>query len=517
MNTKNTLLCVRYLFIAIALLLFATPGSFAQNLFYFHDYSGDHLWSNPENWFERLKPSDATAEVGIHTDVIIDEDVDILRIWDFTNCNLTIQSGKKLTVRESISWSLGGIIILEDGAQLLHQEYYLAAKVQKNVKAYDTDTHRWDLIASPIVEDVVPSIENGLLTEPESGFALYTYNEESHLWTNYKETPFSISNGYGYLYANSLDTTIAFFGNVRSCTAPAEIPLSYHTNNSNLAGCNLVGNPFPCNAFVDKSYYILSENSNSLIAVALSSHTPISPCLGIIVKAEEANETVTLCHESPQTSEHQGYIEITAAKSNAQNLILDQALLSFNAGDDLSKLALYEDAPSIYFTKENRDLAILSIDSTGMLPLKFKAVEDGSYTLHFEPKDVSLSYLHLIDNITGINVDLLSTPNYTFNATSNDYASRFKLVFDPHYGIEEDGTSTISETFAYYANGEIIINDVETSHSTSLQIIDMMGHVVVTHIGDAINRVSTNGLAKGVYVLRLNTADGIQMQKIVIQ
>lgn len=514
MNTKFTSFRPKRLLMTMCIALFCITGAYAQNYFHFQNFSGDHLWSNPENWTDGLKPNEDTAEVEIYADVIIDEDVDILRLTSFTICDLIIQSGKKLTVRGTISWDSGSDFIIEDNAQLMHQGYYFQAKVLKRISAYDESKNRWNLIASPIQHDIMPSMENGFLTNPESGYALYTFNEENHEWINFQETPFAISNEHSYLYANALDTTLVFDGFVRSAATPAVVNLSYHTANNNLAGCNLVGNPFPCNAFVDKSYYILNETSNSLIAVALSSHTPISPCVGIIVKTEEAYKTVTFCHESPQTYEHQGYIEITAAKSNAQNLILDQALLSFNVGDDLGKLALYEDAPYIYFTKDNRDLAILSIDSTNMLPLKFKAVEDGSFTLHFELKDLNLNYLHLIDNITGTNVDLLSTPNYTFNANTNDYASRFKLVFDPHYGIEENGTSTSQEAFAYNENGEIHLV-IETQDLSSLQIIDMTGRVIIKR--DAINCVSTSGIPPGVYILRLETQNEVRTQKIVIQ
>jgi hypothetical protein len=40
-----------------------------------------------------------------------------------------------------------------------------------------------------------------------------------------------------------------------------------------------------------------------------------------------------------------------------------------------------------------------------------------------------LDYLHLIDNLTGADVDLLQMPEYTFTAKTTDYASRFRLVF----------------------------------------------------------------------------------------
>ena len=69
---------------------------------------------------------------------------------------------------------------------------------------------------------------------------------------------FALVNEHSYLYANALDTTLVFEGNARNAAAPAEIHLSYHASTNNQAGCNLVGNPFPFNAFADRSYYVLN-------------------------------------------------------------------------------------------------------------------------------------------------------------------------------------------------------------------------------------------------------------------
>ena len=317
------------------------------------------------------------------------------------------------------------------------------------------------------------------------------------------------------MYANALDTTLLFEGTTVGYSAETTLP--YHEENGALAGCNFIGNPLPCYAFLNRSYYVLSEESNSLIAVANSATKSIAPCTGILVDSNGPEDNKVNFSYMPffQYLGSQGYIEITAAKSNAPTLVLDQALLSFNPEDDLAKYALFENSPKVYFTKDGKDLTILSVDSVDVQSLKFDAGENGTYTLHFELKDLNPEYLHLIDNMTGANIDLLTTPQYTFNATTTDYASRFKLIFDPHYGVGEDGPSADSEAFAYYANGEIVINDVETCHGASLQIIDMTGRVIMKR--DAINRVSTSGLAKGVYLLRLDMTNGIRTQKIVIQ
>ena len=68
--------------------------------------------------------------------------------------------------------------------------------------------------------------------------------------------------------------------------------------------------------------------------------------------------------------------------------------------------------------------------------VSFKAKENGTYTISVDVDNVEMDYLHLIDNLTGDDVDLLaagpstgSGASYTFTAKTTDDANRFKLVF----------------------------------------------------------------------------------------
>ena len=149
--------------------------------------------------------------------------------------------------------------------------------------------------------------------------------------------------------------------------------------------------------------------------------------------------------------------------------------------------------------------------------IRFACDEDGEYTMTWNTQNGEFSYLHLIDNITGADIDCLSKSEYKFSARISDYNSRFRLMFG-YTGIEEneeDGPSTGSgtdEPFAYYANGEIHL--METQDSASLQIVDMLGQVIVNT--DVARNVSTNGMAPGVYVLRMTTKNGTRTQKIIL-
>ena len=105
-------------------------------------------------------------------------------------------------------------------------------------------------------------------------------------------------------------------------------------------------------------------------------------------------------------------------------------------------------------------------------------------------------------------VDLLQTPEYTFNAKVTDYESRFKLVFV--CGDANDDNDGDNDTFAFISNGNIIVNGTGT-----VQVIDMMGRIIVS--GDAKHCVSTRGFVPGVYVIRLIDGENINVQKIIVR
>ena len=108
--------------------------------------------------------------------------------------------------------------------------------------------------------------------------------------------------------------------------------------------------------------------------------------------------------------------------------------------------------------------------------------------------------------MTGNNVDLLVNPSYSFEARSDDYASRFNLVFSANDNNED-------ETFAFISNGNIIVNGEGT-----LQVIDMLGHIIDQRdVETSYYGVSTDAMTPGVYVLRLINGDDVKTQKIVIQ
>jgi hypothetical protein len=151
---------------------------------------------------------------------------------------------------------------------------------------------------------------------------------------------------------------------------------------------------------------------------------------------------------------------------------------------------------------------VVKAEAQGEMPVNFRAAENGTYTLTINPEGVEMNYLHLIDNMTGMDIDLLQTPSYTFEATTRDYESRFRLVFA--------GASTGSATddnFAFFSNGNLIINN---DGNATLQVIDITGRIISS---ESVNgSVSTTlNATPGVYMLRLINGENVKVQKIVVR
>ena len=290
----------------------------------------------------------------------------------------------------------------------------------KTINAYSGNGGYY-LISIPF-EEVDPETVEHML---DNNFDLYKFDESRNLeWINYKAGSYNLEAGKGYLYANSNDVTLAFTGTPYSGTG--EVALAY-TPNANCTGWNLIGNPYACNATLDKPYYRLNDEGSALRTE--TENTAIAAMEGVFVQTSAADQTAIFTAQASKSDQQVlAYTNIVVC-SNKGN-VLDNAIIRFDGGATLGKFQLNANSTQVYFTQEGKNYAIIDADDAGEIPVSFKAEENGNYTLNFSHEAVSLSYLHLIDNLTGADVDLLQSPSYHFNAKTTDYAHRFKLVFD---------------------------------------------------------------------------------------
>ena len=380
----------------------------------------------------------------------------------------------------------------------------------KDITGYQNGNGNWYLIASPFADDAAPTTV-GMITNDEGEgedaihtFDLYWFNQSEQLeWRNYRQVPFDLVNGKGYLYANKNDVTLTFTGTPIEGTTK-EVPL-VKDDNAEFPGWNLVGNPFATKASLDLPYYRLNQGSSALNTY--TENTEINVLEGVFVQATDQTPSANFTKVSTESKRvSQLNIKVTRNRSS----VLDNAIIRFDDGTTLGKFQLNPSSTKVYFTQGDQDFAVVRSANESEMPVSFKAEENGIYTLSFDTEGVSFDYLHLIDNVTGNDVDLLANPSYSFEAKTTDYEGRFKLVFVAN---SEDGPSTGSGTFAFNSNGNWIISN---EGEATLQVIDVNGQILKSENINGCGNVNVN-VAAGVYLFRLVNGDIVKTQKVVIK
>ena len=369
--------------------------------------------------------------------------------------------------------------------------------VTKTIAGYGEGEGGYVLLASP-VGTVNPAHVAHML---DNAYDLYAFDQAEDLeWRNYEANAFDLEPGKGYLYANSEDVTLIFPGT--PYTGNGEVTLS-KAEGVEWSGWNLVGNPFNETVYLadGRGFYTMNGDGSEIIAVTSGS---IEAMEGIFVIAGEDGETLTF---TTTESANNGRSMLALNLSHGHGII-DRAIVRFNEGDLLPKFQIKSNSTKVYIPQDNKDYAVVNAERAGEMPVNFKARENGTYMLSLSSEEVVFNYLHLIDNMTGNDIDLLVTPSYSFEAKTTDYASRFKLVF-----VTKDGPSTESDAFAFNSNGRWFISN---EGSATLQVVDVNGRILSSETVNGSVSKAINA-APGVYVIRLINGNDVKTQKIVVR
>ncbi len=460
-------------------------GATANDTFTFTDYNKDYVfltegnWDVDANWNGNAVPADGS-------DVVI-------------MANTTVPSG--YTVNANNIDLYGGNLTIAEGGQLVSNSA-VNATVEKNISAYTIIQNQgallsngWYFISSPITDDYMPA---GSMVEND--YDLYRLNPTTTIWENYKEHTgnaapgFNLTNGRGYLYANSELTTLSFTGALKPYAASESVGVS--------AGWNLIGNPFTYNVYANRSFYKMNEDLTGIEAVSAFSTSPIAPCTGILVEAETIGDVIFSEEAPTQSQGHNGSLQIALNQAGTRgNAMLDKAIVSFNEGSELGKFYFGTQNANIYIPQNGNEYAIAFSNRQVNIPLNFETTETGTYTISFEGEEINLNGIYLIDMLAGREIDLSVNPRYTFIGSSADRSERFMIVFSD---VNSD-----NDVFAYQNGNDIIVNG-----EGELQIFDITGRSVMTTTISGMETLCVP--ATGVYIFRLIGPE-IKTQKIVIR
>ena len=477
-------------------------------------------WSGAGNWSGNALP-------GVYDDVTISANCVLDR--DATVANLTVANGKTLTIQSGMTLTVTGTLTntavtgwgIKDGAQLINASPNVGATAEKNVRAYsDSNPAGWYTIASPV--DAMPIEGSDFLTV---SYDLYRYEESNtnqDEWENYKaghEDFTTFENGRGYLYANSNSFSPAFKGvlNVAEVTRT----LTYTERPDDLSGFNLIGNPFPHviykgrggainNANLASGYYTLTNEG------AWHVHTyddAIQPGQGILVKTV-ANIDLTISKSNAPATFESGNakaavdrMEMTVTGRGGE----DRCFAYFCPGIGLDKIDSMDAAvPNLCIRDNEKNYAIAHIDSQAeSLDLMLSTNQSERLVLTVKTKNYDFDYLHLIDRITGDDIDLLEQPEYSFQATGEESEPRFMIVFRQTTGVEENQ----QQSFCFVKDKMLCFN---TEGQGQLTITDALGRVVKS-VDRKGNAIPIHDLQAGIYIVRLVCGNVVMTQKVIMQ
>ena len=369
----------------------------------------------------------------------------------------------------------------------------------------------------------------------------YDETEDATYW--YTLNDFKADHN-AYLYANYDQTDLHFTGPLY--TQDSMVYRLYAATNADdvVFGTNLLGNPYPCNARitvgeeVQEVFYQMEIDMNSKKAVrcdvmptTIVQEGPnkhdivIAPMTAVFFLSNRASDwqgdgpTVTFKPYDPDDPNNTTSIDYVRGENVNRNLnqlcievheadtLRDRVYVKTGEGSSCSKFIFNPYTPKLFVPMGDKDYALAYTDGAKVMPLNFIYQKHGTYTLTFDTEAIECDYLHLIDNATGIDIDLYQTPSYTFNSSDCNYATRFKIVFS------EEATNDIAESFAYISNGNLVINN---SGNATLQVMDITGRILSTESIHGCHSKSLN-LSTGLYIVRLSNGNDMKTQKIVVR
>lgn len=386
-------------------------------------------------------------------------------------------------------------------------------------------------------QDAVPSGVNG---------------EWMHHKIEYKNEE-NMKVGKGYMMGVSKVSILMADGILNNGTFTSEEPLSNSPYNFNMSGyseelrgLNLVGNPYQSyldfNALVEaeanrgiihgNTYYLFDADKQRYLSYTTSQtvdnkeYAPrvIHPHQGFFIKT--ANDEAKLSFNNGMRAatgndkfsyfrgqnlnyplvnlfcyDADGFYDLTTVEMNRPELGGGEKLKDMRFGNSL-----------LYASVAGTDYQVLfAPEGTSTVAVRFKASQNGVYTMRWETMHGDFHYLHLIDNMSGADVDMLRSEEYRFEATTTDYLSRFKLVFEVT-DVEENPIEAEATTFAFCMGDELIVNG-----AGYLEVFDVQGRrLSAKRLVDAQSSVSLPNVAAGIYFLRLSDDKQVRTQKMVI-
>ena len=379
----------------------------------------------------------------------------------------------------------------------------------------------------------------------------YTYYEPEYHWINFKRTDhWHVDNanriqyneadqrdgiftpGKGYMMAISQDSYMSSTGTLNNGDVTIALTNQEPEGINFNKGWNLVGNPYQAYLDIDvlgvdifaydadQNYYAPYTKTASENPAIVSQYVHPHQAFFVYSANEEGSLTFTkdmATTENTPSSYFRGekvnypLVNIFAENERGNR---DMTVIEFNRPEigGVKEIQGLRNANfHIAAHLEGQGYGLLfAPEGTDRVPVRFYTNENDTFTLTWSTYNGDFSSLLLVDNMTGTITDMLRADHYTFDATTDDYASRFYITFAVT-DVEEYNEG--DNDFAWFDGSEWVVNGKGT-----LDVVDVLGRTVYSaRLTDEQNRVNLNNVAKGVYMLRVSQGTSTKVQKVVVR
>ena len=493
----------------------------------FWDGSTDTSWDTSLNWSTNTAPtstSDILIRDGLSNYPVVSETTGV------AINNLTVDANASLSINN------GGSLIVNGTS---------AGNITYN-RTLETDN--WYLIASPVIGQGIDNFGSnaGLASGTNTNLGLASYDNTQIAWDYYQN---GASDSGNFASGSGRSLKLATAGDISyTGTMPVDNVGIEITSNSN--GYNLVGNPYPSyiassdlltnntSSLSEMSLYFWNQATDSYDVINQASSMYISPGQGFFVNTSGTNTfNFTEAMQSHQSDSFQRISnerpEISLVLNDGKNTRNTQiyyiagTTTGFDNGYDSSVFGGFSDNFSVFSqlvaNGSRKNLAIQSLpkgDYQNMIVPVGVIAESGS-NLEFSAKSENLPeginvFLEDREESTFTRLDELNAAYKITTASAMNGVGRFYL--HTTQSVLNTTDAKLDNVSVFKVHNSLRIVGLQQGKA-AVKLFNVLGKQVLNTAfeSNGTKDVSLPSLAKGVYIVQLETVEGKLNKKIILE
>jgi len=437
-------------------------------------------------------------------------------------------------------------------------------------------TNEWDLIGSPVDGQSISSFasaNSSTLGTSSNIYAIGSYDNATNTWTNYTTSTIgsagNFDRGRGYQMASVSDGTgiLKFTGTPASTTQTQAIINNDAANAGTGKRWNLVANPFPSyihgNTNADSSNNFLTVNTDKL-------HDSYEAIYGYDADGSgytAYNNTSSALNLAPGQA-----FMVASDNTSSDNISFTTDMRTIVGGDDLIVgdiledtfeliIKLYDGDTELDYTKFyfadglslgldpgydagnfNQGASLMSrlveedegvglvINAMGLenvndvvVPLEINRESGNSFRISIDTFDIYAgTNVYLEDNAQGT-MTLLNEQDFELTPENNlSGVGRFFIhLTETTFSIDNEVDTNLLNAYKLDRNNFIIVEGLTVqSGITNVKLYSLLGREILsTELNNSINTqtISTERIATGVYVIKLQSGNNLITKKLIIK